>query len=79
MAMTTNGTQRISARVEVLDNLAAVYRQHKALGEQLGRLTESVLKAKLVRRARGRRPPDRDRAATGRRHRVAPSSAARVL
>src|SRR5262249_26437904 len=46
------GGRRASARAETLEILAAVYAQHKALGEQLARLAESVLRAKLVRRPR---------------------------
>jgi hypothetical protein len=50
--MMTTGGRRTSAKTETLDILAAVYAQHKALGEQLGRLAEHVLRAKLVRRPR---------------------------
>jgi hypothetical protein len=50
MAMTTTGGRRASVRAETLDILAAVYEQHKALGEQLARLAESVLRSKQVRR-----------------------------
>ena len=64
MAMTTTGGRRTSARAETLDILAAVYEQHKALGEQLARLAESVLRAKLVRRPR-RSPAARRRPRAG--------------